>query len=256
MPESAEEVRYQCLRPSQVVARREAMPVAWLPLGVLEWHGVQNPMGLDALKAEGLLCRAARDIGGLVMPTLYWGDHRRILAEVVFDPAVSPNFPKHLGDQTEPIARRMRVPREQLVREADRLDRAGGWRVWIELVTNMLFQIESLGFRCIAAYAGHAPLWNPFDQAAQAYRDQSGAAEVLRLGIPGGEDHAAVRETSLMLHLCPGLADLSELDPSGALHMGILGDDPLAATADFGRQLADQFVAEARQRVIARRGGE
>jgi creatinine amidohydrolase len=251
VPESTEEVRYYCLRPAQAVARREALPVAWLPLGVLEWHGVQNPLGLDALKAEGLLCRAAGDIGGLVMPTLYWGDHRRPLAEVVFDPAVSDWFPSHLGNQTEPISREMRLPREQLVREADRLDRSGGWRLWIELVTNILFQIESLGFRCIAAYAGHAPLWTPFDQTAEAYRRQGGAAEVMRLSVPGGEDHAAVRETSLMLALCPGLADLSELDPSGARHIGILGDDPLAATAELGHQLADQFVAEARRQVAA-----
>jgi len=82
-------------------------------------------------------------------------------------------------------------------------------------------------------------------------RDFGGAAEVFRLDIPGGEDHAALRETPLMLHLCPGLADLSELDPSGALHIGIFGDDPLSATADFGRQLADQFVAEARKRIAA-----
>ncbi|MBN2582219.1 MAG: creatininase family protein [Planctomycetes bacterium] len=251
MAESPEEVRYQCLRPAQVVSRRTKLPLAWLPLGILEWHGPQNPMGLDALKAEGLLCHAARRIGGLVMPTLYWGDHRRALAEVVFDPALSDWFPQHLGDQTEAISREMRLPREQLVREADRLDRTGGWRVWTELVTNMLFQVESLGFRCIAAYAGHAPLWAPFDEAAAIYCDQGGVAEVMRLSIPGGEDHAAVRETSLMLALCPGLADVGQLSATGERHIGILGDDPLAATAEFGWQLADQFADEARQRLAA-----
>jgi len=249
MPEALEEVRYQCLRPAATRARREACPVAWMPMGVLEWHGPQNPWGLDALKAEGVLIHCARTLGGLVMPTLFWGDHRRVLAEVVFDPAVSPWYPQDKPDQTLAVERLSGISKAALVREADRLDRAGGYRVWIELVTNMLFQVESLGFRCIAAYAGHAPLWKPLEQAAAAYASQGGTSEVVTLAFPSGEDHAAVRETSLMLALCPGLADLAELDPSGAKHVGILGDDPLQASADKGWEMVRQFEAAAKEKL-------
>ena len=48
------EVRYHMLRPDQVVARRQACPVAYIPIGTLEWHGVHNPLGADTLQAEGL----------------------------------------------------------------------------------------------------------------------------------------------------------------------------------------------------------
>ena len=249
MPPPEEEVRYHCLRPAQIVRRRKALPLAWLPMGILEWHGPQNPLGLDALKAEGVLCHAARQIGGLVMPTLYWGDHRRSIAELAFDPKLSPWFPQDKPDQTAPIAREMDLPTESLAREADRLDRAGGWRVWTELVTNILFEVESLGFRCIAAYAGHAPLWKPLDEAAANYARQGGSAEVVTLSFPGGEDHAAVRETSLMLALCPGMANLGELDASGSRHIGILGEDPLKATAERGWEMVHRFEAEARRKL-------
>lgn len=46
------EVRYELLRPAQVVARRTACPLAYLPIGGIEWHGPQNPLGLDGLLAR------------------------------------------------------------------------------------------------------------------------------------------------------------------------------------------------------------
>jgi creatinine amidohydrolase len=242
-----EEVRYQCLRPAQIVARRKKLPLAWLPLGILEWHGVQNPTGLDALKAEGLCCYAARGLGGLVMPTLFWGDHRRGIAEIAFDPALSPWYPQDKPDQTRATCREMDLPREALIREAERLERGGDpWRVWRELMVNMLFEIESLGFACIAAYAGHAPLRRPLEEAVAAHRAQGGSAETVLLGIPGGEDHAARRETSMMLALCPGMADLGELAPDGSRTIGTLGEDPLKASEEFGWELVRKFEAQAR----------
>lgn len=47
------EVRYRLCRPEQIVARREACPVAYVPIGTLEWRGPHNPVGLDTLQAEG-----------------------------------------------------------------------------------------------------------------------------------------------------------------------------------------------------------
>ena len=56
------EVRYERLRPAQIVARREACPVAYLPIGTIEWHGEHNPVGLDTLKMHALLVHVrARD---------------------------------------------------------------------------------------------------------------------------------------------------------------------------------------------------
>ncbi|MFH1569137.1 MAG: creatininase family protein, partial [Gemmatimonadota bacterium] len=66
-------VQYELLRPAEVRARREQCPVAYLPAGSLEWHGVQNPLGTDGLKAHAICCEAARRYGGVVLPTLFLG---------------------------------------------------------------------------------------------------------------------------------------------------------------------------------------
>ena len=68
------EVRYQMLRPAQVRARRTACPVVYIPVGTIEWHGPQNPLGADTLQAEGLALACARAGGGLVFPPLYYGE--------------------------------------------------------------------------------------------------------------------------------------------------------------------------------------
>ncbi len=69
-------VQYERLRPGQIVARRRECPVAYLPIGTIEWHGVHNPVGLDTLKIHALLCKCAKEIGGLVFPPLYYGENR------------------------------------------------------------------------------------------------------------------------------------------------------------------------------------
>jgi len=66
------EVRAQFLRPGELLAIQERMPVAYQPVGTLEWHGRQNPIGCDAIKAERLCLETARRIGGMVMPTIFF----------------------------------------------------------------------------------------------------------------------------------------------------------------------------------------
>ena len=70
------DVRYEYLRPNQIVAGREACPLLYLPLGTIEWHGPHNPVGLDGLKAHALCVRAGQKGGGLVFPTVWYGEHR------------------------------------------------------------------------------------------------------------------------------------------------------------------------------------
>ena len=41
---------YQQMTPQEVQAAVQAMPVAYLPAGIVEWHGEQSACGLDALK--------------------------------------------------------------------------------------------------------------------------------------------------------------------------------------------------------------
>ena len=66
------EVRAALLRPGQLLARIDTFPVAFLPLGTLEWHGRHNPIGCDAIKAEAVCAGVAERIGGVVMPALFF----------------------------------------------------------------------------------------------------------------------------------------------------------------------------------------
>jgi creatinine amidohydrolase len=66
-------VRYELMTPGEIVAARERCPVAYLPLGPMEWHGPHLPLGTDALVAHHLALRVAGIVGGLVLPALFAG---------------------------------------------------------------------------------------------------------------------------------------------------------------------------------------
>jgi creatinine amidohydrolase len=67
------EIRFQYLRPSQVVAERARCPLVFLPVGPLEWHGPHLPLGTDPLNSEEVSLRLAREVGGVVLPPSIWG---------------------------------------------------------------------------------------------------------------------------------------------------------------------------------------
>jgi len=65
--------QYELLRPSEVKSLQKQCLVAYIPVGSLEWHGVQNPLGTDGLKAYAICCEAALRYGGVVLPALFLG---------------------------------------------------------------------------------------------------------------------------------------------------------------------------------------
>jgi creatinine amidohydrolase len=74
-PESTEkrEVRLEFLRPKEIKQAQAACPTIFQPLGTIEWHGVHNVVGVDAVKAHALCLQAAQRAGGVVSPALYGG---------------------------------------------------------------------------------------------------------------------------------------------------------------------------------------
>jgi creatinine amidohydrolase len=66
-------VEFELMRPAEVTAARDAAPVAYVPVGPLEWHGPHLPLGTDGLHAHHVAVRAARHTGGIVVPTLFVG---------------------------------------------------------------------------------------------------------------------------------------------------------------------------------------
>lgn len=249
-------MHYSQMRPRALVARRLECPVAYLPIGILEWHGYHNPLGLDGIKAERLLARCTERFGGILLPPLYWGDNRAESVEVICDSAVSEFPPPGFGDHVTPICEAMKLSRSRLEAEAARSVANGGWRLWEEVVVHTLFQAESLGFELIVPYVGHYPMHSRMYRAAETFRAQGGRAEVLVLTdhLVAHGDHAAAFETSLLLALAPELVDLTELSPNDTVHLGVVGEDPLRhASAEAGWAAVAKFESIVAPRVAAHR---
>jgi len=62
------DVQMQFMRPAQLEAALRAFPAIYVPFGLIEWHGRHLPLGNDALKAHGILVKAAERHGGVVYP--------------------------------------------------------------------------------------------------------------------------------------------------------------------------------------------
>ncbi|MDR2688110.1 MAG: creatininase family protein [Oscillospiraceae bacterium] len=248
-------VEYQYLRPRQMVERRNAMPVAYIGLGVLEWHGLHNPLGLDGVKANGIACHLARKLGGVVMPPQFWGDYRRWIGELDFDASFKPGFsvPENHFDHTLPICELLGLDKEAFVKDAMRSRKHGKDALWIELMVHTMFQIETLGFKAIVMIPGHYPLIGSLGRAMERYTKEGGQCKVKSItdfvynegGLSG--DHAAALETSLMLALYPELVDMSELDSDLAKpNIGVIGRDPRThASKELGEKILARFVLAA-----------
>lgn len=247
------EVRYPMLRPAQVVARRKACPIAYVPLGNLEWHGPHNPLGADTLQAEGLAIRAAQKAGGLVLPPLWYGENRH-------ESLMEAN-----ARDREAIAGQMDLPAENFNVEKHPYDITAQTENYHRLLLHILAQVESLGFRVGVLVAGHYPL---IDHARAAvtiynhrYRGQNAMLAyacvdylIVKDRYPAAGDHAAGWETSHLMHLHPETVDLSLLPEESQTLIGIGGNmPPQHSSAEFGRETleyaADVLIGEAHHRL-------
>ena len=70
-----DEVRWERMFPDQLERRFAEWPVLYQTYGLCEPHGPHNALGLDALKAHGIACLAARRHGGIVAPPDYGHIH-------------------------------------------------------------------------------------------------------------------------------------------------------------------------------------
>lgn len=192
------EVRLEYLKPKEIETAMRACPTLFLPLGTIEWHGVHNVVGLDALKAHALCVQAAQQGGGLVHPPLYGGvgglDQPHTF---VFDPedALDPVlFPPWL---------------EQLCRETAR----NGFKAAV-ILTGHYGAAQQMAVRGVAVRMSEA-LGIPILGTPEYF---------LALDEEYYGDHAAFFETSIMMYLFPGTVDLDRLGDEP--HQGVHGKDP------------------------------
>ena len=226
-------LQYERLHPAELRAVVEGAPLAYLPIGTLEFHGEHLPTGVDSFEAHGLCLRAAARSGGVVLPPVYLASGCLDLPfTLTFEPALV--------------------------------------HAWVSATIDQLFR---RGFRAIVVMTGHGPLdLNHLLKraCAEAEERHPGLAayglcwlelNAARLtgpttGDPSTVDHAARIETSWMLELEPELVLLDRLseDPEAA-HLGIYGRNPrFTASTEFGRRQIDdgaELLAERARGLLA-----
>ena len=248
------EVRYAHLRPDQIIERREACPVAYIPIGTLEWHGLHNPVGADTLQAEGLGIRCAEIGGGVVFPPLYYGENR---LESLMEATAA--------DRVD-IADKMGLPSANFDPENFPFTATEQTIAYNHLLLHILAQADTLGFKVGVLVAGHYPLIDHARAAVMLYLQRVLGKkdrmlpwaivdyQLVQDQFENAGDHAAIWETSHMLALMPETVDLGTLPPKGEKLTGVLGRTwPQDATSAYGQETleaaAQVAVAEVRHRL-------
>ena len=227
------------MRPAQVADCRRRADVAFLPLGAIEWHGVHNPQGVDAIKAHHVCCEAARKLGGgAVFPALVWGVPR----DSFFLNKVS-----SMGELSEPVAKGLGAEHQRVCGFGRHggMDEQEQWLFFQRLVRMSLEQIASYGFQSIYVVTGHNPLIYWAKPAAIAFsRVSSMAGQAVNVDC-GSEsdaagfhlyDHGGKWETSITMAIDPGTVDLEELKNREDYQFVGCGEDALESTAEQGAQ--------------------
>lgn len=224
------ERRYERLRPDEMERLVAAAPVAWVPIGPMEFHGPHLPFGVDAFEAHGLCCRTAELAGGVVLPASY-------VASGTLDLPFTLDFSPATVELT-------------VAATIDTL--AGrGFRVVVVLtghgpldLNHMLKRVAGEAEQRHTGLRVYALCWLELNAAGMAAPDE---------GEPTVVDHAALVETSWMLHLEPDLVDVQRLaDDPDASHVGVYGRNPrFTASEGFGAAQIDAATALLAQRVQA-----
>ena len=221
--------------------------VMFLPLGATEQHGPHLPMSTDALTSAGISAGVAREVGGLVAPTVNFGYKSQ---------------PRMGGGQdfvgtTSLDATTFAAVLRDVIRDLAR----HGIRKLVVLnghYENMMFSIEGIDLaRRELRYDGIEDMKIMRLEYWDFTRPET-LAELFPEGFPGyALEHAAVMETGMMLHLHPELVDMSQLPDEPAAEFppydiyptrpewvpcsGVLSP-PKGASAEKGKLLFDDYV--------------
>ncbi|MEW6356735.1 MAG: creatininase family protein [Planctomycetota bacterium] len=241
-------VRYEEMLPHEAVEARTKCPVAFLPIGGIEWHGEHNCLGLDTVKIHAIAMRCAAQISGVAFPPLFYGEPREsYLMEANHDPDGK-------------IREKMKLPEGSFAPGYMEEHRRNADLGYVNLLLHILHEFRSLGFKVIVVMAGHYPLLRHATAAAELFNlEVRNAAtawactgyELVRDKIPHAGDHAAAWETSLMMVLRPELVDLSRLptDPNEKL-IGVGGRDPRQfASKEYGEEGLAAIIERVREKV-------
>jgi creatinine amidohydrolase len=185
-----ESVCYELLRPGQVKQIKEKTPIIYIPAGSLEWHGRQNPLGTDSLKAHAICCEAALRYGGVVLPPFYQG----LLGHENWGPEGWEGYTLAFNED-EMLHMAMRGICRALV--------SGGWKVIVGVTGHdVAEQREALQEAIDATTDG---------KTSTGFALMEGELHSPDEGLPLSMDHAGAWETSCMMYAYPDSVDLAIL---------------------------------------------
>jgi creatinine amidohydrolase len=216
--------------PDELEAAFRACPLVYFTYGLCEPHGPQNALGLDALKAHAIACRAAQAHGGIVAPPDYWHIHEIGGFGVWAHEAVG----------APPRAWLTSMPPWQHFK-------------------NVCYHIRSadaLGFKAAILFTGHyGPNWQDLKKLVELLQPLVGTrlyalpefeANLRGFSGSGSEsgDHAGKVETSLLWAVRPELVDITRLPPKdeqGAFFA--MGKDAYQSDRRTGERMLQDEVA-------------
>ena len=256
-------VRFELLRPGELLEEMKRFSVAYLPVGPLEWHGPHMPFGTDPLDAQAVATGIAEKIGGVVFPTLFCGT----------EAARSPEILHRMGfEQDDLYVVGMDVP-NNTVKSCYFPEEVFG-----VILRENLRQIISLGFKLVVVVNGHgadgqlatgARLAKEFTNTSPATVLFTRAMQKLdeedeRLG------HANISETSMQMYISGDSVRLEELPPrevplrtcewgiADSLQFqgrgnpqAVVMHDPRDATAALGKRYVDNGIERISAQVLA-----
>lgn len=222
-------VQYAYLSVPQFEQRLAEHPVGYIPLGTIEWHGLQNVLGADALQAEGLFIRAARRFGGIVFPPFYLGPDR------ITDAGDGKNL---IGMDSSEATK----PHQKLPGSCYWVSKG----LFLQMLEALIAQAKRAGFICLIA-DGHGPSRKAWAELASQWEKQYDIILLSSLNDFPPEtylalgDHAGRCETSTMMALHPELVNLATLEQD-TWPLGVKGEDPRLSSAAYGEYILETTV--------------
>lgn len=241
-----EKVLYQELTPAEFTSRLTKCPVAYLPLGTLEWHSTHLPLGSDGLQSQGFFERLAAEAGGIVMPMLFIGPDG-------YDTLI--NGHEYYGmDCASRFSPQGNYEIQQLQ----------GSAYWVadstfdNMINGIMKQLSRAGFKIVVAH-GHGPSTNYIGSHAAQFKERYNLDVMNCWGNDSSDlclqcDHAGANETSIMMYLHPELVQMENLPSDTAIWpLGMLGDDPRThASSRHGKDIVD-FEVRKMKKIISDR---
>lgn len=238
-----QKVLYAELMPGEFKSRIADAPIAYLPLGTLEWHGEHLPLGSDGIQPFEFFKELAAEVGGIVLPALFLGPDRvEEIEGVEYYGKDNGNNPALIQQQYE---------RQILTGSAYWIADS----LYLSIIDSILKQLKRQGFKILVAH-GHGPSTHQIIKNTPLWEEKYG----LRIFHLWGEeeddwygfmsDHGAMLETSVVMKYRPDLVHLENLsDDPQAWPVGVRGYDPRIYASD---ERGEEIVKIQKDRIVSK----